>query len=313
MKLLIAYDGSDCAEAALDDLRRAGLPRAAEAQVLAVADVWLPPEAEGAAPDTPVPVAVKRARAQAAEGLGAARRLAARGAERVRAHFPDWEVHAEASADSPAWAVIKRAGEWPADLVVVGSHGHSTIYRAMLGSVSQKVVAEAPCSVRVARSPRGGDAARIVVGVDGSPDADAAVAAVAAREWPAGSAVRLVTALDPKLSTLMAEPGHGVAVWTDDTDEDEQAWVARMMDAAAAKLRAAGLTVEQVIKEGDPKQLLLAEAEGWGADGVFVGARGHGLLERLFIGSVSSAVAARAHCSVEIVRPPATASAEAAT
>lgn len=40
MKILIAYDGSSHAEAALDDLARAGLPEEAEAPVLSVADVW---------------------------------------------------------------------------------------------------------------------------------------------------------------------------------------------------------------------------------------------------------------------------------
>ena len=37
------------------------------------------------------------------------------------------------------------------DLIVVGSHGRSALGRFMLGSVSQKVVTEAHCSVRVAR------------------------------------------------------------------------------------------------------------------------------------------------------------------
>lgn len=36
MKILIGY-GSDCAEAALDDLTRAGLPETAEAHILSVA------------------------------------------------------------------------------------------------------------------------------------------------------------------------------------------------------------------------------------------------------------------------------------
>jgi hypothetical protein len=30
MKILVAYDGSECADAALDDLRRAGLPSDAQ-------------------------------------------------------------------------------------------------------------------------------------------------------------------------------------------------------------------------------------------------------------------------------------------
>ena len=43
MKILIGYDGSACAEAALDDLTRAGLPDSAETHILSVAEVWLPP------------------------------------------------------------------------------------------------------------------------------------------------------------------------------------------------------------------------------------------------------------------------------
>ncbi|MBO0799053.1 MAG: universal stress protein, partial [Blastocatellia bacterium] len=50
------------------------------------------------------------------------------------------------------------------------------------------------------------------------------------------------------------------------------------------------------------KRLLVSEAESWGADCVFVGARGLGRAGRFLIGSVSSSVAARAHCSVEVVR-----------
>ena len=43
MKILIAYDGSDCAKAALEDLKSAGLPTKAEALVLSIADVFVPP------------------------------------------------------------------------------------------------------------------------------------------------------------------------------------------------------------------------------------------------------------------------------
>jgi nucleotide-binding universal stress UspA family protein len=83
---------------------------------------------------------------------------------------------------------------------------------------------------------------------------------------------------------------------------EEHARVKVAIDAAVEKLRKAGLRVSVVMKEEEPKALLLNEAEGWNADCIFVGARGLGRVERLLTGSVSSAVAARAHCSVEIVR-----------
>jgi nucleotide-binding universal stress UspA family protein len=195
MKILIAYDGSDCANAALEDLQRAGLPRVAEALIMSVADVFLPPSSSPA-PDLPAEVsaAVQRAWAQATHAVDEARALAQHACTHLLTFFPAWHVHAEACADSPAWAVVKKAEVWQPDLIVVGSHGRSALGRLWLGSVSQKILTEARSSVRVGRSHRQTNAApvRLLIGVDSSPDAAAAVHAVAAREWPAGSAVRLV-------------------------------------------------------------------------------------------------------------------------
>ena len=53
---------------------------------------------------------------------------------------------------------------------------------------------------------------------------------------------------------------------------------------------------------GFPKQIILDEAEGWGADLIVVGSHGRGLMGRFLLGSVSQAVALNARCSVEIVR-----------
>jgi nucleotide-binding universal stress UspA family protein len=188
---------------------------------------------------------------------------------------------------------------------VVGSHGRSALSRFLLGSVSQKILTEAHCSVRVGRRPRQTDALslRLLIGIDGSPEAEAAVQAVAARAWPVGSAVRLITALDARMGTVrafMRPPGE---TGTEASEEDESAWMSKTVDAVAAQLRTRGLTVLSVITEGDPKHVLLDEAENWGADCIFIGARGLRRIERSLLGSVSAAVAARAHCSVEVVRP----------
>jgi nucleotide-binding universal stress UspA family protein len=77
-----------------------------------------------------------------------------------------------------------------------------------------------------------------------------------------------------------------------------------VFEASAGRLRAKGLDTTVVLKKGNPKHALVEEAESWGADSIFVGARGARGIDRLLMGSVSAAVAARAHCSVEVVRPP---------
>ena len=74
----------------------------------------------------------------------------------------------------------------------------------------------------------------------------------------------------------------------------ENARIRDMVEATASRLQKAGLIVTTTVKEEDPRQLLLQEAEAYEADCIFLGARGMGALERLMLGSVSSAVAARA-------------------
>ena len=298
MKVLIAYDGSECADAALEDLRRAGLPDAAEALIISAADVFVPPPADAEEGETlprQVTVGVRRAHERAARAVAAARTLAERAAARVRADFAGWVVRAEAYADSPAWAVVKTADEWQPDLIVVGAQGHAALAgRLILGSVSQRILYEARSSVRVARShdKAAGAPVRIVIGVDGSADSAAASAAVAARTWPDKTEVRVVVALDGAL-----------AEDSDDESAGEQERIGQYAEALAGQLRATGLAASVVMTEGHPKDVLVEEAASWAADSIFVGAKGLRGVDRILLGSVSAAVAARAHCSVEVVRP----------
>jgi hypothetical protein len=68
MRILIGYDGSESANAALDDLRRTGLPRAVEVLILSVAEVMAPASSTGAKmvspPLTPRRVAVALAQVE---------------------------------------------------------------------------------------------------------------------------------------------------------------------------------------------------------------------------------------------------------
>lgn len=106
-----------------------------------------------------------------------------------------------------------------------------------------------------------------------------------------------------------------LALATDQTEQYENAasqmaeWITEaklradeIANTAADKLKAAGVAATTLVREENPKRLLLAEAVAWNADCIFVGARGLGRLERLWLGSVSTAVVTRAHCSVEVVR-----------
>lgn len=294
MKILIAYDGSECAEAALDDLQRAGLPPQAEVLVLTVAEELIPAPASIGGVETSFP---QDEFAEQQKALALAQQTSAR----LQALFPAWQLQAEGRIGSPGSEILARADEWQPNLIVVGSHGRTALGRFFFGSVSQKMVNEARCSVRVARgrtvtpldTPM-----RLVVGVDGSAGATAAINEIEARTWPNGSVVRVVNAAWTIPPVAEAEVVGRVLEWA--AQENER--VQQLLDEAEDKLRAKGFQVSTVVKEQEPKSLLCSEAENMNADCIFVGAKGMGRLERMLTGSVSAGVAARAHCSVEIVR-----------
>jgi nucleotide-binding universal stress UspA family protein len=239
-----------------------------------------------------------------AQATEQARSLAKDASARVQATFPSWKVSTEVYAGSPAWEVIKKADEWKPNLVVVGSQGRSALGRLFLGSVSQKILTEARCSVRVGRRPTaaGGAPVRILVGVDGSPGGHAAVQEVAKREWLSGVQITVVTVADPSVPLALGSLNPQVTEWIGETDEGDRQWVRKMVEASAEDLRGAG-PVTTVVKEGDAKKVLVDEAKRLGADCIFVGSTGFSnRLERFLLGSVSAAVANRAECSVEVVR-----------
>jgi nucleotide-binding universal stress UspA family protein len=118
--------------------------------------------------------------------------------------------------------------------------------------------------------------------------------------------VKVVAAVDVKLLSVLAGPAPSpwVRPWLEAAPRtaDARDWAGEAVEAVAAELRAAGLTATPLVGEGDAKQLLVQEAERWPADCIFLGAKGHSAMERFLLGSVSASVAARARCSVEVVR-----------
>lgn len=292
-KILIAYDGSGCAEAALDDLKNAGLfDQNVEAVVFSVAEVWLPPSDDTGEEQDFMTESVRKRYAENLEILNNAKEAAQTAAERLRFMFPEWSVSSDASYGSAAWEILARGDEFGANLIVVGAQGKSNLDRVLIGSVSQKIVTEAKCSVRVARGKIEVDDAptRIIIGYDGSNGSDETVKKVAARNWKTGSEARVVIVED--------------TAFIRNSLKIEEEKIEQTGAEIVKKLNSENLSVTLVVREGNPKQILVEEAENWGADCIFVGAtRFEDFVTKYLLGSVSSAVVTRAHCSVEVVRP----------
>jgi nucleotide-binding universal stress UspA family protein len=61
-------------------------------------------------------------------------------------------VHGELAEGTPQDMILQAAKNWPAHLIVMGSHGLTGLKRFLLGSVSKAVASHAQCSVEVVRT-----------------------------------------------------------------------------------------------------------------------------------------------------------------
>jgi nucleotide-binding universal stress UspA family protein len=259
------------------------LPDSLQAIVVTLADI-VPPFSLNPGNDNPEPTTIHNAQAslhachRVAKAINSASSIGGRAARRVQGDFPKWDVRLEIDCAASAWSLVKIGDQDRPDLIVVGSHSHFVAGgRLILGSVSQRVLHDARCSVRIARctNKREGPG-RIVIGFNGTPQADTAVDAVLSRKWPEGTEVRIVTADQPVDSGKIG--------------------------AATERLRRARLATSQTFKYGKPASVLVREAEHWGADSIFLGTNNLHGYQHLLHGSVAASVAARAQCSVEVVR-----------
>lgn len=300
LKVLIGYDGSKESERALQGLTQAGLPSGTEALVATVTTLW--PEA-GPEALAGGPYGMQTGEI-ADHAIREAQDLAEKAVRKIKKLFPAWQVRPEAIVDRPAQGLLVKADTWNPDLIVVGSHGRTGIGKLVLGSVSLRILHHAKANVRISRTRTGrGKAAavRILLGMDGSAGADCALAVVKSRDWPKGTAVRVVAVVDWRdlpSAILRAES----AKLREKTSKSMRTWIESRVEEAVRTLSRKGLKATQAILLGDPRHALLKEAKAWKADCIFVGSRGLNAVDRFLIGSISSAVAARAPCSVEVVR-----------
>jgi nucleotide-binding universal stress UspA family protein len=144
---------------------------------------------------------------------------------------------------------------------------------------------------------------RLLLALDGSRDSEKALAEIALRNWPEKSEVRVVMVDQPLELTYVGGIAPPLRESVESFNEDQRGRSMKVVKAAERKLKKAGLSAMSEVLEGDPKKVLVQVAEDWRADCVFVGATGlTSRFERFVLGTTAAAIAARAHCSVEVVR-----------
>jgi nucleotide-binding universal stress UspA family protein len=147
---------------------------------------------------------------------------------------------------------------------------------------------------------------KILLATDGSSWSEAAVHEVARRPWPENSVIKVISIVElPFVPTTenWTLPENYYA----EIEKSEQEKAQAALDHALLHLRAgqgASMNITAEMLSGSARDVILDEADHWGASLIVVGSHGGSGLRRFLLGSVSSAVAAHAKCSVEIVRVP---------
>lgn len=225
-----------------------------------------------------------RARLQLTDAVTAAERA-----------VPQLMVAGETVVGSPT-AVLGAEARW-AQLLVLGSRGLGGLGGLLVGSVAVGLAAQAACPVVVVRGENldGPSPRPVVVGVDGSPNSEAAVAF--AFEAAAERGVPLVavyawtdSVFDPEMA--------GLIDWNTIVD-DQRAVLAQRLAGWDGKYPDVAVT-QLVVKDG-PAHALVEQSEK--AQLVVVGSRGRGNFTGLVLGSVGHAVLHAGHCPVAVVRP----------
>jgi nucleotide-binding universal stress UspA family protein len=145
---------------------------------------------------------------------------------------------------------------------------------------------------------------KILLAIDGSSFSDAAVNEIASRPWPSESEVRVISVVEPPLLPTVetwVPPDNYIEALEKAGEEQGQSIVSKAADRITSAQRDKLRVATEIVK-GYPKHAIIESAETWGADLIVVGSHGYRGLTRLWLGSVSQAVALHAKCSVEIVR-----------
>lgn len=146
MKILLAYDGSEQARAALEEIASRPWPRGTEVKVVTVIEPpFLTMTLEG---DFQGPLLVE---VEEVLKKDAARRVR-QALDRLAAR-EDLNVTSEIRNGSPRREILESVRQWEADLVMAGSRGLGPLGEAVLGSVSHALVSHAPCSVEIVKRP----------------------------------------------------------------------------------------------------------------------------------------------------------------
>lgn len=202
----------------------------------------------------------------------------------------------------PASVIAEEAARRRARLVVVGSRGLGPIRSTVLGSVSTELIDVVESPVLVARAA---SVSSIMFATDGSEGAATAGRTLASLPVARTIPVRVVSVSDHLRPWMLGiAPTLYLEALAAEAEDEARAREIHLeiAEEAAARLRDAGVAATAEVASGDPASTLIDRAESTGSDLIVLGTRGRTGLTRLLLGSVARRVVQHARASVLVVR-----------
>ncbi|MCB8918302.1 MAG: universal stress protein [Ardenticatenaceae bacterium] len=204
-----------------------------------------------------------------------------------------------------ASTIIDTAQEQDVNLIVMSTHGYSGFTRWMLGSVTEKVLRQAPCPVLVVRSAN--PITKVVIALDGSLLSEQAL----------DPGLEVAHQLEAEVTLLRVYHGGSLREeervqldWTESglnqrLHESVRESVRAYLEQTALHTKRPGQEIDYIVLDGAPAQTILDYIDVQGTDLVVMATHGRGGLRRWVYGSITEKVMRSANCSMLIIRPPA--------
>lgn len=304
MKILIAIDGSEDADYALEFALRFPFPRDSSMTVVAVVDDIPLIQAEIDALNEEQSRSLQTARDRLQED---AEEQLERAANRLRED--EWAGMTMIRSGSPVEEILSAAKEIDADLIVVGSHGAGLARQFLLGSVSDRILETAPCSVLVVKAgqdsedqviiePGENAPFRIMLAFDDSDVAHQALDLCSSLPLEQNSEVRVVNVMPLITAYRQDIRQHISSIWL-----QKKQIMQTELDKAVRSLQWVTPNVSTELREGEnvSNEILQATTE-FNCDLLMVGCKDKGAIRRFLAGSITYHLARYAKCSVWSVR-----------
>ncbi len=290
LPIVVGVDGSSAAKVAVDWAARDAAFRGAALKLVHV----LVPPAVMAFPDVPMPTGYLQWQEEAG------RKLLDGAVETVHAALLESgaEARVEVTTELTAGPAVPTLADLSADaqMIVVGCRGHGALARGLLGSVSTGLAHHAHCPVAIIHDEDplmpNPSKAPVVVGVDGSPASEDALAI--ALEEASFRGVDLVAVHAWSDTGVFEFPG---ADWSVLQAVGEETLGERL---AGCQERYPDVLIRRVVVADRPAHQLLEQAES--AQLLVVGSHGRGGLAGMLLGSVSTSVVHAARMPVIVAR-----------